>query len=355
MAEEKIQVVNTYEEWLKQEGIPVIKDYSIKDMMQVPLKPWKRKGGNGAFINLVGSEQQIDSYLCEIPSGGSLKPQRHLYEEVILILDGRGATTVWATGGKKHTFEWQRGSLFSPPLNVWHQHFNGQGDKPARYLGVTLAPITMNLFHDIDFVFNTDWVFKGRYNEEDEFFSSKGKKYADRVWESNFIPDVYGYVLKDYYKERGAGGTNINFEMSADIMNPHISEFPVGTYKKGHRHGPGAHIVILNSTGYSLIWPEGGERIKIDWKLNSLFAPPDRWFHQHFNTGKDPARYLAVKAGGAGKYAGIRKHYQTTTSVSEGGDQIEYREENPEIRKLYKQELAKTGAIWKMTSFFPGE
>ena len=355
MAEEKIRKVNTYEEWLKQEGIPVVRDYSVKDLLQVPLVPWKRKGGKGAFINLVGSEQQIDSYLCEIPPGGSLKPQRHLYEEVILILDGRGATTIWAPGGRKHTFEWQRGSLFSPPLNVWHQHFNGQGDRPARYLGVTLAPITMNLFHDIDFVFNTDYLFKGRYNGQEDFFSSKGKKYAERVWESNFIPDVFLFVLKEHFKERGAGGTNINFEMSADIMNPHISEFPVGTYKKAHRHGPGAHIVILNGAGYSMIWPEGGERIKIDWQQHSLFAPPDRWFHQHFNTGAEPARYLAVKAGGAGKYEGIRKHYKTTTSISEGGDQIEYNEEDPEIRTLYKQELAKAGASWKMSAFFPGE
>lgn len=352
MAEEKIGVVNTYEEWLQQEGMPVIRDYSVHDLMQVPLKPWKRKGGKGAVINLVGAEQAIDAYLCEIPPGGSLHPQRHLYEEVIFVLEGRGATTIWVSGGRKQTFEWQRGSLFSPPLNVWHQHFNGQGDKPVRYLGVTLAPVTMNLFHDIGFVFNTDYVFKGRYSEREDFFSSKGKAYAERVWQSNFIPDVYAFTLREY-KERGAGGTNIRFEISGNISNPHISEFPVGTYKKAHRHGPGAHIVILNGTGYSLIWPEGGQRIKVDWKLNSLFAPPDRWFHQHFNTGKEPARYLAIKAGGSPKFKGIRREYKTHESLKTGGDQIEYEDEDPEIRKSYKQELAKTGAPWKMDAFFP--
>lgn len=345
--------LDTYEKWLEQEGLPVIRDYSVPDLMAVGLKPWPRKGGLGAHINLVGSEENIAGYVCEIPPGGGLKPQKHLFEELIYILSGRGATSVWAEGSsKKQTFEWQEGSLFSPPLNTWHQHFNGQGDRPVRYLGVTLAPVSLNLFNDIDFVFNNSYVFRGRYSEEADYFSSKGNSLPGRVWESNFVPDVRSFKLIEW-KERGAGGTNVRFQMSHTIMGPHVSEFPVGTYKKAHRHGPGAHIVILNGTGYSLIWPEGGKRIKVDWKVNSLFAPPDRWFHQHFNTGREPARYLALKASGSAKYKGIRKSYKTETDIKLGGDQIEYKDEDPEIRRLFREELARNGVEWRMAQFFP--
>ena len=77
-------------------------------------------------------------------------------------------------------------------------------------------------------------------------------------------------------------------------MSGHMSVFPPLTYKKGHRHGPGRAIIIPKGEGYSIMWPEGSEKIVIPWHELSMFTPPDRWFHQHFNTGAEPARYLAL-------------------------------------------------------------
>lgn len=125
-----------YQRWLEREGLPVIREYYIQDIRKVPLEPWERKGGRGAYLNLIGTGEANDAYICEIPAGKSLKPQRHLFEEMIFIVEGRGAISVWTDKGKKQTFEWQFGSLFSPPLNTWHQHFNGSGSEPVRYLAL---------------------------------------------------------------------------------------------------------------------------------------------------------------------------------------------------------------------------
>ena len=46
-----------------------------------------------------------DAYIAEIDPGKSIKPQRQLYEEIITIAAGRGATTVWYEGTAKRTFE----------------------------------------------------------------------------------------------------------------------------------------------------------------------------------------------------------------------------------------------------------
>jgi len=87
----------------------------------------------------------VRRHVAEIPGRGKTKFQRHTYEETIYVLAGRGATTLWYDGMKKHTFEWQEGSLFALPLNCWYQRFNGQADQPIRYVGVTKLPV--HLFH----------------------------------------------------------------------------------------------------------------------------------------------------------------------------------------------------------------
>ncbi len=356
MEEAQLQKLNLYEHWLIDEAVPVIRDFSVPDVRQLELGPWERKGGKGAVINLRGLELVVDAYVCEIPPGGSLKPQRHLYEETIFILDGSGASTVWNEGGSKRSFEWRGGSLFAPPLNTWHQHFNGSGQQPVRYLAVTQAPLFINLCNDLDFIFRNPFVFKSRFTGKDEFFSAKGKLYAGRVWESNFIPDVLSFQLMEW-KERGARSSNIRFELSNNIMSAHVSEFPVGTYKKAHYGHGDAQLLILSGTGYTLIWPkDGGERVRIDWRAGTFFAPPDLWFHQHFNTGGQPARYLALHAGGSRKFTGVRREVKDSgVSVKKGGRQIEYEDEDPAIRRLFRAELARTGAPWLMAEFFPGE
>ncbi|MBI2935076.1 MAG: cupin domain-containing protein [Chloroflexi bacterium] len=342
----------SYDKWVDAEEIPVIKGYYVEDLAAGGLGFWKRKGGLGAIVRMEGAEESNDCYICEIPPGASLKPQRHMFEELIYVVKGRGATTVWNEGGQSQTFEWQEGSLFSPPLNSWHQHFNGQGNEPARYMAVTTAPTVINLFHNLDFVYHNPFVFQDRFSGEGDYFSSKGNLYpgVEHFWESNFIPDVRRFKLFPY-GPRGAGGSNVKFMLSENTLITHVSEFPVGTYKKGHRHGAGAHVVIIGGVGYSLMWLEGQPKMKVDWKVNSMFVPPERWFHQHFNTGPEPAKYLALRWGGRKFKMG--KAWGTRESVKTGGDQIEYEDEDPEIRALFERELAKNGLTCKMPSVPP--
>ncbi|OGA13060.1 MAG: hypothetical protein A3H32_06870 [Betaproteobacteria bacterium RIFCSPLOWO2_02_FULL_63_19] len=339
-----------YQKWVQSQGIPVIRDFYIEDLRKLELAPWDWKGGRGAYLNLIGTGDVNDAYLSEIPPGKSLNPQRLLFEEMIYVLEGSGSTSIWNDENRKITFEWHAGSLFSPPINTWRQHFNGSGVQPARLMAVTSAPPLITLFRDLDFVLNNPFVFKSRFDADPESFSGKGESYLvkDRtVWDTNFIPDVRTQQLFAWEK-RGAGGSNVMIEMAENSMGAHISEFPVGTYKKAHRHGPGAHVIIIGGKGYSLMWPEGEAPRRFDWHEGSAIVPPEYWFHQHFNTGKTPARYLALRAGGRKFHQPLVKTYAVDESVKGGGDQIEYEDEAPEVRQMFEQALAEEGVACRM-------
>ena len=118
------------------------------------------------------------SYVMEIrcPARSS-EPHRQLFEEMSLVLEGRGSTTVWNNEGKRITFEWKAGSLFAIPLNAWHQHFNtARARSPRCYVGVTNAPPVINLYEDLDYVFGCDHDFRtASTTASPDYFQRQGR------------------------------------------------------------------------------------------------------------------------------------------------------------------------------------
>jgi len=137
--------------------------------------------------------------------------------------------------------------------------------------------------------------------------------------------------------------------MAGGFPSGHISEWPVGRYHKAHYHGPGAVLIGLKGRGYVNLWPRalgihpwqdghGDEVVLVEWGPNSVYVPPDGWFHQHMSTGKVPARHVAVYGGTSPLMSravdgeGGRGVYQP---VREGGVLIDYEDEDPEVRRYF--------------------
>jgi oxalate decarboxylase/phosphoglucose isomerase-like protein (cupin superfamily) len=341
-----------YTRWVADEGLDIIAAHYVPDLKEVELKPWARRGGRGVFINHEASRTSNDCYVAEIPAGGELAPQRQLFEEMILVLSGHGSTKVWNDSGAEVTFEWGPGALFAIPLNANHQHFNGSGTETARFVSSTNAPGIINLYDDIEFVFGTAHDFPKRFNGEPDYFANKGEQ-KGLLLDTNFVADSINLPLIEA-KERGAGGGHIRFNMAKGSMNSHISQFPTATYKKGHRHGPGAHVIILSGEGYSLMWPEGEEPTRYEWGPGSMIVPPNMWYHQHFNTGTEPARYLAFKheVVSIRNAQGVPKAW---ISQRIGGDQIDYADESSYVRETFKEALAKHGLEPQMETAYEQE
>jgi hypothetical protein len=104
----------------------------------------------------------------------------------------------------------------------------------------------------------------------------------------------------------------------------------------------------------ALKYSEAEQHVRVDFTEGTLFVPPDGWFHQHFNTSGEPARYLAATWGGEGKWfmralgGGGRTHRLIQTSTRKGGNQIDYDDQDPLVDEIFEAELKKTGVKNRM-------
>ena len=260
---------------------------------------------------------------------------RFALDETTYVVEGTGLATIWAGDGPKRTFEFGKHSMFIVPRGYQYQLANSSGAVPVRLLHYNYLPISMGIVPDPKFFFENDFVNTEIMGEGDlysEATSTPSPNGQGRViWNGRFFPDMRAWDKLHTYQERGAGGHRVGVMFAGSTMWSHMSVFPSRTYKKGHRHGPGVVIVIPAGEGYSIMWPEGGERVVVPWHEGSVFVPPNRWFHQHFNVGEAPARYLAFHAP-RGTGQSERVQYQN--------DQIEYPDEDPYIRQKFEAELA---------------
>jgi quercetin dioxygenase-like cupin family protein len=91
-------------------------------------------------------ETVIDLYMQELPPGGRSGKHRHMAEECLFILEGKGYDLhwdveaelkdkyYWRVSSEPKKFEWEAGDLVIIPVNTVHQHFNADPEKPARFI-----------------------------------------------------------------------------------------------------------------------------------------------------------------------------------------------------------------------------
>jgi mannose-6-phosphate isomerase-like protein (cupin superfamily) len=357
-----LERIDVYNHWRNNEGCALAGGIYLPDIRKVELKDWPRKGSVKGALCYLDGDNEFDEHIVEIPPGGCTEPEHHIYDEAVYILNGRGATTIWNDENTKQTFEWGEGSFFALPTNATFQMFNGSGSEPAKYFSVTNLPGVMREWLNPDFIFQNPFRFTDRFSGERDYFSGEGKLYRGRLWETNFVADVRKMKLWEW-KERGGGGTNAMFMLAGGIINSHISRFQVGTYKKAHRHGSGAHLLIVQGEGFVTMKRGDEPRIKCDWQAGSLYlsgAGPGLWLHQHYNVGATPAAYLVLGVSKSRRYATTRWPEGTTYSIGgdvsekQGGRQVEYEDEDPEIHRIFEEELAKRGVTCRMKNLVPG-
>jgi quercetin dioxygenase-like cupin family protein len=90
--------------------------------------------------------ESVDAYMQLIPPGSRSGKHRHLAEECVYVLEGRGYdlhqdcdveitdTYHWKPQDEVKRFEWEAGDVIYIPPNTIHQHFNADPDRPVRLI-----------------------------------------------------------------------------------------------------------------------------------------------------------------------------------------------------------------------------
>jgi hypothetical protein len=159
------------------------------------------------------------------------------------------------------------------------------------------------------------------------------------VWSGNFFPDLTAWDRVSSMATRGYGAVSSGIFLPNTSHHAGLPQMAVGTYKKAHRHGAGIVILSPRGDGYSIMWPEGGEKMVVPWQEGTFFGPPNQWWHQHFNVGPARTPYLTLHPSRGmspvGRGVGI--------FPPPGVHQIEYPDEDPWIRQKFEEELARRG------------
>jgi len=335
-----------YERWIESLDVPIHRTYYIDDLRTVEVGPWEERECNAAVVVLEGNKDFMETRVTEIPPGASLPPLKFSLDDIIYVLSGRGLTTLWAgDGATKKTFEWQPHSLFFFPRNYSYQLANAQGHQPARLLHYNYLPMAMSIIPNPDFFFDNpalepEFDIAGVedhdvYSEAQYVTGARGDRRGG--WVASFFPDLTAF--DKVHSNAGLGALpNLSYCLP-NVTSLKIGGrvLPSGTYKPAHYHGSGAVIVIPNGEGFSLMWPaaEEGERMIVPWHEGSMVGPPNLWYHQHFNVGPTPMRYITLHPA---------RHIEPAYS----GSQIKYVDEDPWVRQTFEAELAKRGVKSQM-------
>jgi mannose-6-phosphate isomerase-like protein (cupin superfamily) len=360
-----------YEKFVESEGIPIFRGIGVRDTREMDLGEWARRDAKGAYLLLDGLDGLKGMYVMEIPPTKATAPEKKLYHEFFIVVEGRGTTEIWIEGdsASRQSFEWQAGSMFRIPPNVHYRMINASRQR-ALLINANNSPAIFNLFPH-DFIFKNDFSFP-EFQAGKKFYEFDSRVVANpydkrAAIRANFYPDIANCELP-YDNQRAPGYRRITTMWVGFENEPtggFVGEYPIGRYSMGHSHWAGAVLVCLKGEGYTYNWPrelgftpwkDGHEdevRV-VDYVAGGLVAAAPGgglWYHQHFGVGTTPFRVCNFWGGptpSTPKFIDEKTGMSALATTREGGWSIDYRDEDPFVRQEFARRLQAVGRSSEM-------
>jgi quercetin dioxygenase-like cupin family protein len=141
---------NYYQDLLDDATEKPVRDGKRKKIVKPNDMPWEM-AKQGLLKHLLNEQmntriETVDAYMQIIPPDSHSGKHRHLAEECLYVLEGKGYdlhqdcdveitdTYHWKPQDEIKRFEWQAGDVIYIPPNTIHQHFNADPLRPARLI-----------------------------------------------------------------------------------------------------------------------------------------------------------------------------------------------------------------------------
>jgi quercetin dioxygenase-like cupin family protein len=144
---------NLYQNLLDDALAQPVRNSMRKKIVRPEDMPWEM-ARQGLLKHLLNEQmntrmETVDAYMQVIPPGSRSGKHRHLAEECLYVIEGRGYdlhqdcdveitdTYHWNPQTQIQRFEWEAGDvIYVPPCTI-HQHFNADMARPARLISCT--------------------------------------------------------------------------------------------------------------------------------------------------------------------------------------------------------------------------
>ncbi len=275
------------------------------DLPTLPVVDRPQLGDKAVILKAGGVGQLVQ--LIEIPPGGQTKWHGYGWEGEALfyVLSGRGETEYRSEGGlPTNKYTWKKNSLFAIPVDHQMQHRNLDKAQPLRMLATIGYAINM-------YPYVAEELRSGRQNPA-EGPEERAATLARTTYPGHYVDDLREHPVA---MREARGNKTAFFNLMAAVghrthPNVHISEL-TGPEAFAHKHGNQPMFVILKGKGYD-IWSEAADLKAYEAAVKAKQAqsapydvgtmcgvPPGPHWHQHFSTGTEPLRYLAIVPRGA--------------------------------------------------------
>jgi quercetin dioxygenase-like cupin family protein len=124
-----------------------------KGVVRAEEMPWENSP-QGRIKHMVSERMNtreccIDEYQQLLPPGGRSGKHRHMAEEILFVLEGKGYDLhwdmrfdcqdeySWSWAEEPRRFDWEEADIVYIPPFTTHQHFNADAEKPARFISAS--------------------------------------------------------------------------------------------------------------------------------------------------------------------------------------------------------------------------